>query len=113
MNSKIGSNNTEIKGTVVVKINLKENANILQQKRRPIPIHLQYQVAEELKRLIKNGYLEKATEITEDCFVSPAVITVKKDKSMKIALDSRKSNKATIKRKTQMPNIKNIAKNIR
>ena len=32
-------NNTEIKDTVV-KINLKENANIIQQKGRPIPIHL-------------------------------------------------------------------------
>ena len=44
-------NNTEIKDTVV-KINLKENANIIQQKGRPIPIHLQDQVAEELKRQI-------------------------------------------------------------
>ena len=87
-------NNTEIKDTVV-KINLKENANIIQQKGRSIPIHLQDQVAEELKRLIKNGYLERATEITEDCFVSPAVITVKKDKSIKDALDSRKLNEAT------------------
>ena len=63
-------NNTEIKDTVV-KINLKENANIIQQNGRPIPIHLQDQVAEEVKRLIKNGYLETATEINEDCFVSP------------------------------------------
>ena len=46
-------NNTEIKDTVV-KINLKETANIIQQKGRPIPIHLQDQVAEELERLIKN-----------------------------------------------------------
>ena len=37
-------NNTEIKDTIV-KINLKENANIIQQKGRPIPIHLQDQVA--------------------------------------------------------------------
>ena len=104
-------NNTEIKDTIV-KINLKENANIIQQKRRPIPIHLQDQVAEELKRLIKNGYLERATEINEDCFVSPAVITVKKDKSIKIALDSRKLNEATIKRKAQMPNMEELISRI-
>ena len=72
-------NNAGIKDTVV-NINLKENANIIQQKGRPIPIHLQDQVAKELKRLIKNGYLERTTEINEDCFVSPAVITLKKDK---------------------------------
>ena len=95
-----------------MKINLKEDANIIQQKRRPIPIHLQDQVAEEIKRLIKNGYLEKATEIKEGCFVSPAVITVKKDKSIKIALDSRKLNEATIKRKTQMPNMEELISRI-
>ena len=60
-------NNTEIK-SLSVKVNLNEDANIIQQKGRPIPIHLQDQVAEEIKRLIKNGYLERATEITEDCF---------------------------------------------
>ena len=64
-------------------------------------------MALELKRLIKHGYLERATEITEDCFVSPAVITVKKDKSIKIALDSRKVNEITIK-KDQMPNMEEL-----
>ena len=70
-----------------MKINLGEDANIIQQKYRPIPIHLQDQVADEIKRPRKNGYLERATGITEDCFVSPAAFTVKKDKSVKIALD--------------------------
>ena len=58
-------NNNEIKD-LVVKVNQKEDANIIQQRVRPLPIHLQDQVAEELKRLIKNGYLERAIEITED-----------------------------------------------
>ena len=88
-------NNKEIKN-LSVKIQLKEGAQRIQQKGRPIPIHLQDQVALELKRIIKHGYLERATEITEDCFVSLAVITVKKDKSKKIALDSRKLNEVTI-----------------
>ena len=79
---------------MVVKIYLNENAKIIQQKGRHIPIHLQDQVAEELKILIKIGFLERATEITEDCFVSPAVITVKKDISMKMALNSRKQKEA-------------------
>ena len=94
-----------------MKIKLKEDAKII-QKRRPIPIHLQDQAAQEVKRLIKKGYLERATEISEDCFVSPAVITVKRDKSVKIALDSRKLNKATIKRKAQMPNVEEIISRI-
>ena len=95
-----------------VKIDLKEDAKIIQQKGRPVPIHLQNQVAEAIKRLIKNGYLERATEITEDCFVSPAVITVKKDKSIKIPLDSRKLNEATIKKKAQMPNMEELISRI-
>ena len=57
------------------------------------------------KRLIKHGYVERATESTKDCFVSPAVITVNKDKSVKIALDSRKLNEVTVKRKAQTPNM--------
>ena len=70
-------NNKEIKN-LSVKVQLREGAQIIQQKGRPIPIHSQDQVALELKRLIKHGYSERAMEITEDCFVSPAVITVKK-----------------------------------
>ena len=89
--------NYEIKD-LVVKVNLKEDANIIQQKGRPISNYLQDQLTDEIKRLIKNGYLERATEKTEDCFVSPAVTTVKKDKSVKIALDSRKLNETTIKK---------------
>ena len=56
-------NNKEIKN-LSVKINLKTGAQIIQQKGPPIPIHLQDQVEQELKRLIKHGYVEKATKIT-------------------------------------------------
>ena len=47
-------NNTEIKNLSVM-INLKEDAKIIQQKGRPVPIHLQEQVANEIKRLIKTA----------------------------------------------------------
>ena len=56
-----------------------------------------------IEKLTKQGHIEKANDIDENCFVSPVVITVKKDKSIKIALDSRKLNKLTVKRKTQIP----------
>ena len=49
-----------------------------------------------------------AKNIDENCFVSPAVTTIKKDKSVKIALDSRKLNEITIKRKAQMPNMEEL-----
>ena len=41
----------------------------------------------------------------DDLFISPVVITVKKDKSVKIALDSKKLNDALHKNKYQMQSI--------
>ena len=61
---------------------------------------------------MKQGHIEKVNNIDENCFVSPAVITVKKDKSVKIALDSRKLNEITIKRKAQMPNMEELISRI-
>ena len=61
---------------------------------------------------MKQGHIKKANNIDENCFVSPAVITVKKDKSVKIALDSRKLNEITIKRKAQMPNMEKLISRI-
>ena len=61
---------------------------------------------------MKQDHIEKANNIDENCFVSPAVITVKKDKSVKIALDSRKLNKMTIKRKAEMPNMEELISRI-
>ena len=105
------NNNTEIKN-LSVKINLKEDAKIIQQKGRPVPIHLQEQVANEIKRLIKNSYLERATEITENCYESPAVITVKKDKSVKIALDSSNNKKKSTNAKHGRTDFEGNTKNI-
>ena len=61
---------------------------------------------------MENGHIEKATDIDENCFVSPAVITVEKDKTVKIALDSRKFNEITVKKETQMPNIAELISRI-
>ena len=50
----------------------------------------------------------KANNMDENWFVSPAIITLKKVKSVKIALDSQKLNEITIKRKAQMPNVEQL-----
>ena len=91
---------------------LKKDIKPIQQKGRPVPIHFQNNVREELEELIKSGHIEKADEITENFFISPAVITIKKDKSVKIALDSRKLNEACIKRKAAMPNMEELISKI-
>ena len=97
---------------IEVDIELKPGAKLIQQKSRPIPFHLQPEVEKELNKLINSGHVEKARNINENCFVSPAVITVKKDKSVKIALDSRKLKDITVKRKAQMPNMEELISRI-
>ena len=94
-------NNTTIKDTEI-NIQLKSGHYPVKQKARPIPLHLQ-EVGKELKKLIKTGQFEKVKHLDEDCFVSPVVITVKSDKSVKIALDSRKLNDSCITIRPHMP----------
>ena len=89
-------NNETVKDTEM-NIQLKPGHYTVKQKARPIPLHLQENVGRELEKLIKSGHLEKINDVDEDCFVSPVVITVKSDKSVKIALDSRKLNDSCIK----------------
>ena len=67
---------------------LHEGAVIKQQKGRRVPIQLQDAVKKEIRRLLQEGYIVKVGEIKEDVFLQPTVITVKKDRSVKIALDA-------------------------
>ena len=90
------------------KINLKSEAKESQQKGRLIPIQLQKAVDEEINHLLKEGYIEKIDGIKDDVFIQPTVITVKKDRSEKIALDARALNQAIDKDKHQMPNLDNL-----
>ena len=65
-----------------------------------------------IEKLIKSGHLEKINDVHEDCFVSPVVITVKSDKSVKIALDSRNLNDSCIKMRQHMPNMEELLNQI-
>ena len=104
-------NNETIKDTEI-NIQLKPGHYPIKQKARPVPIHLQEDVERELKKLIRTGHLEKTNDLDEDCFVSPVVITVKSDKSVKIALDSRKLNDSFIKMRPHMPNMEELLNQI-
>ena len=55
-----------------------------------------------------NGHIENINEIKDNVFIQPTVITVKKDRSVKIALDLRALNQAIDKDKYQMPNLENL-----
>ena len=69
-------------------------------------------IDERTGRIDWRGHLEKADKATKNCFLSPAAITIKKDKYVKIALDSRKMNESCIKRKTTMTNMEKLISNI-
>ena len=107
---KLFKTNHTIKDTI--EIQLKKDAKPIQQKIRPVPIHFQKIVKNELDKLIEKGHLEKADKTTENCFVSPAVITIEKDKLVEFALDSRKLNESCIKRKATMPNMEELISQI-
>ena len=77
-----------------------------------MPIHLQPKVKIELEELLNEGRIEKLTNCSDQFFISPIIITVKKDQSTKIALDSKILNKAIQKNKCQMPNIDSLIQTI-
>ena len=79
-----------------------------QQKGRRVPITLQEKVDKEIDKLLGQGHIQKLEECSDKYFVSPIVITVKKDGSVKLALESRELNKQVHKNKYQMPNIEEL-----
>ena len=62
-------------------------------------------MSKENNKLIQFGHIEKVQKIGEDSFVPPVVLTVKKDKSVDIALVSRKLNDSCTKMRPPMPNM--------
>ena len=78
------------------------------QKGRRVPINLQPLVNIELKKLLDEKHIIKLNSCSDKNFISPIVITVKRDKTVKLALDSKILNKSMHKNKYQIPNIDNL-----
>ena len=91
-----------------IKIDMKENAKITQQNGRRILIQIHEQVDKEIEKLLKDDHIERVEKIQDDVFIQPTVITVKKDKLVKIALDARALNQSIAKDKYRMPNLDNL-----
>ena len=96
----------------IVRSKFLKNYTPLHQKGRRVPINLLDKVSDELKKLSQQGHIEKLQECSDKNFISPIVITVKKDKSVKLALDSKIFNKSIHKNKNQMPNIDSLIDSI-
>ena len=77
----------------------------MKQKGRRIPVHLQERDEGELSNLMDQKHIIKLDKCSGRQFISPIVITMKKDQTVKLALDSRKINKINHKTKYQIVNI--------
>ena len=66
----------------------------------------------EIKSLIDQGHIVKLENCNDEQFISPIIITVKKDQTIKLAMDSKQTINAIIQNKYQMPNIDVLLDNV-
>ena len=92
----------------IAKPTMKENFKPVQQKGRRVPPHLLDKVKAKLEKLLQDKQIIRLDKCSDENFISPVVITVKHDKSVKIALDSKKLNNAIHKNKYQMQSIDHL-----
>ena len=77
----------------------------IQEKGRRVPVHIQDKVGLEIQKLIQEGHVVKLNKCTSVLFISPIVITAKKDGSVKLAMDAKPMNDQNHKNQYQMPNL--------
>ena len=65
----------------------------------------------EIKSLLEAGHIRRVDKIYDEMIIQPVVFTVKKDRSVQIALDARSLNNAILKSNHQMPNLGNLMEN--
>ena len=87
----------------IAKSIFKQNHTTNQQTGCRVPLHLLEKVENELDKLIEVKQITKLEKFPDDLFLSSEFRTVKKDKTVQIALDSKKLNKAVHKK---IPNAK-------
>ena len=92
----------------IAKFILKKEKTPTQHKGRRVPLHLVEKVEKELQKLIEYNQIIRLEKCPDNLFISPVVITVKNEKSIKIALDSEELNKAIHKNKYQMQSIDHL-----
>ena len=83
----------------------------MEQKGRKIPLQLQSAVEQEMKKLLKEGHIERTDKFNDNVFIHSVVFTLKKDSNVKIALDAA-LNKAIREDKYQMPNLDRLMEQV-
>ena len=88
----------------VVHTNFFKEFKALQQRGRRIPIYIQEKVGNEIRSLIDQGHIVRIEKCSDQQFISPIVITVRKRPVKKISYGFE-TNKSIHKNKNKMPNI--------
>ena len=81
----------------IAKSLFRENHNHNQQKGK-VPLHLLDKAENELDKLINDKQIIQLEKRPDEVLISPVVITVRRDKSVKLALNSKKLDKAIYKK---------------
>ena len=66
----------------------------------------------EIKSPLEAGHIRRVDKTSDEMFIQPVVITVKEDRTVKIALVARLLNNAILKSKHQLPTLENLMENI-
>ena len=90
------------------KSTFKENFTPSQHKGRRVPLHLVERVEQELEKLVQDKQITTLEKCSDEYLINPVVITVKRNKSVKIALDSKELNDAIHKNKYQLQSIDHL-----
>ena len=96
----------------IVKSKFHKNFQRKHQKGRRVHINLQERVNSEIRKLLEEGHIEKLNSCSDQYLISPIVITVKRDQSIKLALHSKVLNNSIYKNKYQLPNIETLMDSI-
>ena len=72
-----------------VKIKMKENALLTDQKSRRLPVQMPNGVDAVITKLLRDDRFEKLGKIQNDMFIQPTALTVENGKSVIIAFDAQ------------------------
>ena len=78
---------------------------LIQEKGRRVPVHIQDKIGIEIRKLIQEGHIAKLNKCTSEHFISPIVITARKDGLVKLATDAKPMNDQIHNNQYQMPNL--------
>ena len=68
-------------------------------------MHIQDKVGNKIRKLIQEGHNVQLNKCTSDHFISPIVITAKRDGSVKLAMVAQPMNDQIPENQYQMPNL--------